>query len=95
MINNQLSDESFFDNFSDIRINKKEFIIEYEIGHWEFPFTIQKGDTLKWDSELMKIVGNEITLESYPISIKVIDILQVEIGYEMCDAILLVKSILD
>lgn len=73
--------------------NDDYYTIEYEIGHWEYPFTIKKGDILEWDSEHMKIVSSATVLKYPKNSIEVINILVVELGYEISDTRLLVKLI--
>ena len=54
-------------------------IIEYEIENWKFPFNLEKGMMLNWNSS----------------SIEVIEILSIELKDQVADAKLLVKLILD
>lgn len=31
------------------------FIIEYEIGHWDYLVQLKKGEILEWNSNFMKV----------------------------------------
>lgn len=69
-------------------------IIEYEIGHWNYPVKLKKGDKLEWNSNIMKPISNEVIKLKFK-SIEVSEILAIEIGYEISDVKLLVRLIED
>lgn len=52
-------------------------IIEYEIENWEYPFNLEKGMILNWNSS----------------SIEVMEILSIELKDQVADAKLIVKLI--
>jgi hypothetical protein len=58
-------------------LENDEFMIEFEIGDWDTPLTLQKGMKLDWNSN----------------SIEVIQILAIEFGNTVHFAKLLVKAI--